>query len=585
MKVLCRCSDEPYTLDERHWEEEGGICPRCGATQVPLVSLDEATREEIEAIEAFELPQISGTHEVTIEEIAGKGEEDEDQPTDPRATPFPAAFKVPGEDDPSSFFGFEEEIAGGEGTEIAGEGEVFPASPGRYRELAHRHIQKGPRTNFFLSMLLGCFVMILLVGGLLVTRRPELLQKLVASRPGEERAAPPQSPELPPVPSAADREAVGELLAGREAFFADTERGYERAIRHFHRAFTLRPDLPQPRALLAEAHAMLHLEYGKGDLLLAKTLSEKGVAEHPGAAASYRARAAVEFARKEIEQALVDIDRALFLDRFDALAYTLYGDLLRNVPQGDAFAISAYDQALLLNPRITRARYGLAMMLHAEKRYEEALRHARKLLELPGDTTRARSLLETIEESMKRKETSRATEKPPHSPPSNGGEEKSGSTPRQGAATSRSGAPVAKRPLHASRPGARAVRRSPRPRSALPRHLRRGRRALTQGDFAAAQQEFERALRLAPRNSEASTLLGFAMFRQGKYREARKFFRETLRNNPNYADAYRGLGMIYEEKGNRPKAIEAYQTYLLLFPMGPHVSDVQRRIARISRSK
>ncbi len=561
MKVLCRCSDDPYTLPEETWEEEGGVCPRCGAAQVPLVSLDDADEAELEALETFELPQISSTHETSIEEIAGKAaaqEEADEEATEPRPVPFPAAFKLPGEDDPAGAFA--EEI----------EEEAFDRSdpvdmPRRYREIADRHIRKTPRTNFLFSMFLGCLVVVLLAGGVLVTRRPDLLERLLARRTvGPGPASPPAPRSEGGAPAAergyGDPEMVRDLFAGREAFLEDTVTGYEKAVEHFSRAFTRREDLPEPRALLAETHALLHLEYGKGNLLLARTLAQNGVEQHPGYAVSYRARAAVAFAENAVEKALVDIDRALFLDPFDAWAYTLYGDLLRHVEGGEAVALTAYSRALVLNPRITRARYGLAMILQAQRRYDEALTHARKLLEMPGDPNRARSLIDSIEESRKRKGAVavRVEKRKPIAPPvATGGEER-----------------VAK-----------PVAPSPRPVQHLSRLLLRARGALARKDFPAAQRALEQALRLDPRNSEALTLLGFLLLDQGRYDEARKFFRRTLRNNPNYADAYRGLGRIYEAKRNRPKAIEAYQTYLLLFPMGPDVPDVQRRIARLTRAR
>ncbi|RME04127.1 MAG: hypothetical protein D6812_04570 [Deltaproteobacteria bacterium] len=562
MKVLCRCSDDPYTLPEETWEEEGGICPRCGAAQVPLVSLDEVEEAEFEVLESFELPQISDTHETPIEEITGKehSREEAEEATNPRSVPFPAAFKLPGEDDPATAFAEEPEE---EAFDLSDSVDV----PRRYRQIADRHLRKTPRTNFLFSMFLGCLVVVLLAGGVLVTRRPDLLERLLSRRSGELEPASPSAPRSDAEGAApdggrgyGDPETVTDLFRGREACLEDTVTGYEKAVEHFSRAFTRREDLPEPRALLAEAHALLHLAYGKGNLLLARTLAQKGVEMHPGYAASYRARAAVAFAEKEVEKALVDIDRALFLDPFDAWAYTLYGDLLCNVEGGEAMALTAYSHALVLNPRITRARYGLAMILHAQRRYDEALVHARKLLEMPGDPNRARSLIDSIEESRRREgAVAVRVEK--------------GKRVVQPAVSERK-----KRPERRARPS------SP-PAQNLSQFLSRARSALGRRDFAAAQRALEEVLRLDPRNSEALTLLGFLMLDQARYDEARKFFRQTLHNNPNYADAYRGLGMIYERKRNRPKAIEAYQTYLLLFPMGPDVPDVQRRIARLTRAK
>src|SRR3990172_2053385 len=53
---------------------------------------------------------------------------------------------------------------------------------------------------------------------------------------------------------------------------------------------------------------------------------------------------------------------------------------------------------------------------------------------------------------------------------------------------------------------------------------------------------------------------------QGKHKEAIKEFDKVLSINPNYANAYNGMGVSYDLMGNYPKAVESYEKALKVNP-------------------
>jgi tetratricopeptide (TPR) repeat protein len=112
---------------------------------------------------------------------------------------------------------------------------------------------------------------------------------------------------------------------------------------------------------------------------------------------------------------------------------------------------------------------------------------------------------------------------------------------------------------------------------------------------SAAQEAFERVIDLAPQDSYANYQLGFlynelgqedaalrawqkagnaqALFRQGLSCRgqglddcAEKFFKLTLTIQPEHADAYFSLGMLYTAQGRDTEAVEAYTAALQFLP-------------------
>jgi tetratricopeptide (TPR) repeat protein len=74
------------------------------------------------------------------------------------------------------------------------------------------------------------------------------------------------------------------------------------------------------------------------------------------------------------------------------------------------------------------------------------------------------------------------------------------------------------------------------------------------GDFNKAIENFEAALRINPRLSDAHSALGFALTIQGRLAEASEQFDQALRLAPRLATAHTGLGMLFARQGDLSQA-------------------------------
>jgi tRNA A-37 threonylcarbamoyl transferase component Bud32 len=74
---------------------------------------------------------------------------------------------------------------------------------------------------------------------------------------------------------------------------------------------------------------------------------------------------------------------------------------------------------------------------------------------------------------------------------------------------------------------------------------------------------------------------GARLYLAGKLGEAQKKYIEALRIAPGYANALRGLGLVYEKSGQKAKAIKALQAYLRMSPRAADAKSVRDRIERL----
>jgi tetratricopeptide (TPR) repeat protein len=73
------------------------------------------------------------------------------------------------------------------------------------------------------------------------------------------------------------------------------------------------------------------------------------------------------------------------------------------------------------------------------------------------------------------------------------------------------------------------------------------------------------AVQYAPKNPDSQYTLGLIYEKRGQYVEAERAMQEALVVNPNYADVYFSLGILYaDEMKNQPKSVEAFTHYLEL---------------------
>ena len=80
--------------------------------------------------------------------------------------------------------------------------------------------------------------------------------------------------------------------------------------------------------------------------------------------------------------------------------------------------------------------------------------------------------------------------------------------------------------------------------------------------------------------------IGNVYLHKGKLQGALSRFQEALKDNPNYAPAYLGLGKVYERMKEKQKALEAYQRYLDELPSAKDAADAkdaQRAVARLQK--
>jgi len=96
--------------------------------------------------------------------------------------------------------------------------------------------------------------------------------------------------------------------------------------------------------------------------------------------------------------------------------------------------------------------------------------------------------------------------------------------------------------------------------------------ALQHGDPATAVAALTRFGRRAPHVPEVHVNLGYAYFELGRSDEAESLFRRALQLNPGQANAYYGLGLVYESRGDLDQARDAMRTFIHLSdPSDPHV--------------
>ena len=105
-----------------------------------------------------------------------------------------------------------------------------------------------------------------------------------------------------------------------------------------------------------------------------------------------------------------------------------------------------------------------------------------------------------------------------------------------------------------------------------------------QGKSAGAVPE-EKPLYVPPGPAK-SVEVGNFYLRKRDYRAALSRFKEAADADPTYADAYLGLGKVYEKIGLKRKALDAYRKYLDALPSEKDAEDakaVHRAMARLER--
>ncbi|HXH50057.1 MAG TPA: tetratricopeptide repeat protein [Terriglobia bacterium] len=98
--------------------------------------------------------------------------------------------------------------------------------------------------------------------------------------------------------------------------------------------------------------------------------------------------------------------------------------------------------------------------------------------------------------------------------------------------------------------------------------------------------ELESTSHYVPPSARQSVEIGDFYFRRKKYPGALSRYEEAARDDPYYAEAYLGMGKVYEKMGKGREALDAYNKYLDTLPskkQADEATDVQKAIRRLER--
>jgi len=93
-------------------------------------------------------------------------------------------------------------------------------------------------------------------------------------------------------------------------------------------------------------------------------------------------------------------------------------------------------------------------------------------------------------------------------------------------------------------------------------------------NMGAAKAQYERALKLNPKYSDAMNNLGTIYYSQKNYKQAEKLYKKALKINPKNPTIYGNLGTMYFVIGDNRKGSEAYRT---AFALDPHIFERVRQ--------
>lgn len=109
------------------------------------------------------------------------------------------------------------------------------------------------------------------------------------------------------------------------------------------------------------------------------------------------------------------------------------------------------------------------------------------------------------------------------------------------------------------------------------------------GDLAAAEREWQRALRQVSTNAIALQNMGLLRTQQKRYDEAVDYFHKAIRYKPRYAIPHFNLAKLYEELGRDQQAEIEYRVALDLYPLHldarNHLAQSYHRAGRIAEAE
>ncbi len=113
-------------------------------------------------------------------------------------------------------------------------------------------------------------------------------------------------------------------------------------------------------------------------------------------------------------------------------------------------------------------------------------------------------------------------------------------------------------------------------------HKRLGYLYLNQKKFNEAFTQFQAYIDLDPKNPDAHDSFGDALFAQEKYDAAIDKYNAAIFLDKNFSPSIYQLGVCYEKKGLKSKAVETYQWYLTVEPTGRNADAAKKKIKELS---
>jgi tetratricopeptide (TPR) repeat protein len=109
-------------------------------------------------------------------------------------------------------------------------------------------------------------------------------------------------------------------------------------------------------------------------------------------------------------------------------------------------------------------------------------------------------------------------------------------------------------------------------------------------EYDAQAKETAKPVATAPKNDQAAILKARASYAQGNQKlmagdwdGAILKYRQSLANYPGYVAGYRGLGLAFAQKGDKPKALQALRLYLSSVPGAKDAGLIKKRIDTLQR--
>lgn len=373
---------------------------------------------------------------------------------------------------------------------------------------------------------------------------------------------------------------------GYRALLEDTPLSMDRSIEAFQKALSLQPEADRAKAGWALA------EMRRAALLRAEVERLRGLLEAAGkkrtkslkAEINTRSERAVQRSEKARQLATSILDKnanavmALVAladhNRFEGNVRAMKQSSERVLRQKEnqphmhsvladhaadadevATARQHFQTALAQEPRMNRARYGLAA-LWADKQPAKARAQLQDILQQTPDHARAQALLTAMDEAAEQKAAAKKAEEREKEKEKQ--QEKQKAPPPQ-------------------------PTRAPPPEPTAEQVLAQADRLRTADRAEEALPIYHQALEMAPNNADVHTGMGWCYLDLMDPVAAVEHFSAALELAPRKTDAHMGLAEAYRMRGMKRDAIKHYRRYLAILPTGPEAPVARRMIEKLEQ--